>query len=200
MPVEVVNCEQGSEAWFKARIGIPTASCFADLLAKGQGKTRQKYLYRLAGELITGQPTEGYTNHHMERGKVMEAEARAAYAFLNDAEPELVGFIRNGRAGCSPDSLLGASGLLEIKTKIPSLMVETHLRGELPPEHRAQCQGQLWVAEREWIDFVAYWPGFPPFIHRCYREPAFIVTLAQEVARFNEELDTIVERLRGRAA
>ena len=29
---------------------------------------RQTYLYKMAGEIITGEPAESYSNHHMERG------------------------------------------------------------------------------------------------------------------------------------
>jgi hypothetical protein len=46
----------------------------------------------------------------MERGQAMEEEARELYAFDHDAEPQLVGFIRNGPKGCSPRRLIGANG------------------------------------------------------------------------------------------
>jgi len=60
----------------------------------------------------------------------------------------------------------------------------------LPPEHLAQCQGNLWVAEREWIDFVSYWPKMPLFVKRVYRDEIYIKNLAAEVDLFNSELDT----------
>ena len=126
----------------------------------------------------------------------MEPVARDAYAFMRDADPQPVGFIRNGRAGASPDSLLGNDGLLEIKSKLPHLLVETILRDDMPPEHRAQCQGQLWIAEREWVDIAVYWPGMPLFIHRSYRDEDFIKTLAAAVDQFNAELDEIVAKVR----
>lgn len=193
----VHTCEQGSEEWHRARMGIPTASCFATVMAKGQGKVRSKYMRQLAGEIITGEPMESYSNHHMERGKVMEAEARDLYAFMRDAEPEQVGFILNGRKGCSPDAMVGTDGLVEIKSKLPDLMIECFERGPTcPPEHLAQCQGALWVAEREWIDFVAYWPKMPLFVVRVTRDEDYIANLAGEIDRFNDELDGLVERIR----
>ncbi len=172
--MQIFDFDQGGEEWRAARLGIPTASEFATVLAKGEGKTRRTYLYKLAGEVITGEPMEGYSNAHMERGKAMEDEAREAYAFIANAEPQRVGFIRNGRAGASPDSLVGTDGLVEIKTKLPHLMVECILRGEFPPEHVAQCQGQLWISQREWIDIAVYWPGFPLFVKRARRDEAYI--------------------------
>lgn len=198
--MQIIDCEQGTPEWLAARAGIPTASEFACILASGRGgsesKTRRTYLYKLAGEVITGEPMQSFSNGHMERGHEMEPVARDAYAFMRDADPQPVGFIRNGRAGASPDSLLGNDGLLEIKTKLPHLLVETILRDDMPPEHRAQCQGQLWIAEREWVDIAVYWPGMPLFINRSYRDEEFIKTLAAAVDQFNAELDEIVTKVR----
>lgn len=194
--MEIINCEQGTPEWYAARAGIPTASMFATVMAKGEGKTRAKYLYQLAGEIITGEPMESFSNAHMERGKEMEAEARDTYAFVHGVRPEQIGFIRNGTKGCSPDSLIGADGMCEIKTKLPHLQIEVLLRGSCPPEHKAQCQGALWVAEREWIDFVSYWPKMPLFVHRVHRDEEYIKTLSDAVDTFNEELSALVDRVR----
>jgi hypothetical protein len=191
---------QGSPEWFATRAGIPTASRFADVMAKGRGGaeslTRAKYLRQLAGEIITGTPTEEFTNPALERGKEMEAEAREHYAFVQNTEPELVGFVRNGQKGCSPDALIGSDGALEIKTKRADILIDVLLRDEFPPEHKAQCQGVLWVAEREFIDICCYWPRMPVFIKRAVRDNGYIANLAGEVDRFNDELAAIVERLR----
>lgn len=194
--VEIINCEQGTPEWFSARAGIPTASRFSDILAKGQGKTRRSYMLQLAGEILTGEPAETFSNAHMDRGHEMEPDARNAYAFMSDAIPELVGFVRNGNKGCSPDSLVGDSGLLEIKTKLPKLAIDCILKDEFPKEHVAQCQGALWVTEREWIDLAVYWPGLPLFVKRAYRDEEFIATLAEAVEAFNAELSETVEKVR----
>lgn len=200
MTIQIINCPQGTEEWLAARAGIPTASMFATVMASGRGggesKTRAKYMRQLAGEIITGRPMESFSNAHMERGHVMEPEARDLYAFAADVAPEQVGFIRNGQKGCSPDSLIGENGMLEIKTKLPDLLIECLERDDFPPEHQAQCQGSLWVAEREWIDLVVYWPEMPVFIKRAYRDEAYIATMAEAVDKFNEELAALVERVR----
>lgn len=196
--IEVHDMPQGTAEWFAVRRGLPTASCFATIMAKGRGgadsKTRQTYLYKLAGEILTGEPMDSFSNAHTERGHAMEPEARQFYAFLHDAEPQQVGFITNGPKGCSPDSLIGNDGMLEIKTKLPHLMLAVHEAGDFPSEHRAQCQGQLWVAEREWVDLVCYWPKLPPYIVRAYRDEAFIKQLAEAVDQFNEELEALVAK------
>lgn len=195
--IQIFDFDQGSEAWAKARVGIPTASRFADIIAKGEGKTRRKYLYELAGEIMTGEPAESFNNAHMERGKLMEDEARDHYAVMKDVEPVRVGFVRNGNKGCSPDSLIGERGVLEIKTKLPHLLIEAIVRDDFPPEHRAQCQGALWVCERDTVDISCYWPKMPPFIHSAGRDEVYIRNLDSEVARFNDELHALVSRLRG---
>lgn len=204
MAVEIFDCDQNSPEWYQCRLGIPTASKFSTLLATGRGggesKTRREYLYKLAGEILTGEPMYSYSNDHMERGKEMEGEARDMYVFLTDLEPTRVGFIRNGRKGCSPDSLIGNDGMLEIKTKLAHLQCEVLLCDEFPTEHKAQCQGQLWVAEREWVDFCSYWPKLPLFAKRVYRDDAYIKKLSDEVDRFNSELADLVEKIRARRA
>jgi hypothetical protein len=198
--MEIINCEQGTPEWFAARAGIVTASEFQTLLMKGKGggdsATRRTYMRKLAGEIITGEPSEGFSNVHTERGKAMEPEARDLYAFMADCEPQQVGFIRNGRKGASPDSLIGDKGGLEIKTRLPHLMIELLEKDEVPPEHIAQIQGGMWVGEREWWDFVAYWPKLPLFVKRVYRDEGYIKTLAAAVDQFNEELDALVSRIR----
>lgn len=200
--LEILDCEQNSEAWYQARTGLPTASMFGTIMATGKGggesKTRRSYLMRLAGEILTGVPEESYQNADMIRGHQMEPEAREAYAFVTDAEPTLVGFIRNGSKGASPDALIGANGLLEVKTKKASILVDLHVTGGFPSEHKAQCQGALWVAEREWIDLACYWPGLPIFIKRMHRDEAYIREIASAVDQFNQELAQVVEYMRRR--
>jgi hypothetical protein len=190
------DLEQGTPEWHQARAGIPTASAFKSLLAKGEGKTRKTYMYKLAGEIITGEPTESYSNGYMERGHALEGDARSLYAFMTNEDPEQVGFIRNGAKGCSPDSLVGASGMLEIKTQAPHLLIETLLADKFPSEHVAQCQGALWVAEREWIDLVVYYPGMPVFTKRATRDEAYIAELSKAVDIFNAELHELVAKIR----
>lgn len=202
MGLEIIDCIQGSDEWFKVRAGCVTASEFATVMAKGKNgadsKTRRTYMLKLIGEIMTGEPCESYTNKHMERGKEMEAEARDYYAFMTDLEPVRVGFLKNGRVGCSPDSLIGNDGMHEIKTKLPHLHLEALLAGELPPEHKAQCQGGLWVAEREWVDFQSYWPKLPPFIKRVYRDEKYIAEISKAVSEFIAELGELMAKITNR--
>jgi hypothetical protein len=198
--MQIIDCEQGSPEWFTARMGIPTASEFKTVLAvKKEARekiTRQAYMRKLAGEVLTGLPMESYSNGDMQRGKDMEDEARDLYALLTDVDPMRVGFIINHGAGCSPDSLIEEAGGLEIKSALPHIQIERLESGELPAEHRAQVQGNIWLAEREWWDFASYCPRLPLFVKRINRDDGYIATLAGAVNQFNEELAALIERMR----
>jgi hypothetical protein len=199
MELQIFDCEQGTPEWYQARAGIPTASEFDTVMAKGRGggdsKTRRTYMLKLIGERLTKEPMWSYSNEHMERGKVMETEARDLYQMIAEVECQQVGFLRRGAAGCSPDSLVGKDGMLEIKTKLPHLQLDCILYDELPAEHRAQCQGQLWIAQREWVDFVSYWPGLPLFAKRVFRDEEYIQRLAEAVRVFNEEMEETIAKV-----
>lgn len=197
--MQIIDCDQGTPEWFAARLGIPTASAFSTILSSNKEakdkKTRTEYMRKLAGEIITGEPMESYSNVHMERGKVQEDEARDLYAFMTDYEPQRVGFIRNGDRGCSPDSLIGEVGGLEIKTALPHIQIDRLLRGTLPAEHKAQVQGNLWLCEREFWDFCSYCPKLPLFVVRVERDEEYIAQLEKAVDQFNAELKQLVETI-----
>lgn len=200
--IEIFDVEQGTTEWLQCRAGIPTASMFKDATAKGEGKTRRTYMMKLIGERITGELSDSFGNAHTDRGTAMEPDARNAYSFLKDADPVQVGFIRNSEAvrfgpvGYSPDSLIDNNGCLEIKTKLPHLQCELLLSDRIPPEHMKQVQGGIWVAEREWCDFVSYWPGLPVFIKRAYRDEKAIKDLREGIESFYEEMLELEQKIR----
>lgn len=198
MSIKIFDHEQGSPEWRKVRSGLVTASELHSVLAGGKGLTRKAYMNRLAIEIVTGEPVETYQNDHMRRGNEMEAEARNYYAFLKDVELTTVGFLLNDKlkVGCSPDALVGKSGALEVKTKLPALLVDCILRNELPPEHKAQCQGTLWAGELEWIDLEVFWKGLPAFVTRAVRDETYIKNLRTAVVQFQSELHEVVEKIK----
>lgn len=198
--MQIIDCVQGSPEWFAARAGIPTASEFHTVMAVGPkgGKSvgRVDYLNKLAGEILTGEPMASYVNADMERGKLMEDEARDLYAFQTGISPQRIGFIRSGDKGASPDSLIGTDGGLEIKSAAAHVQIKRLLADELPSEHKAQVHGNMWVAKREWWDFASYCPKLPLFIKKVYRDEDYIKKIAQEVDLFNIELRQTVEYIR----
>ncbi len=202
-----IDVEQGSEEWFQARLGLPTASHFSTVMATGRDDdgvslTRQQYLYRLAGEIITGRlAEETFRSRAMERGKEMEPEAVADYEARKGVQVRRVGLGINfsglKRCGASPDGLVGFDGGIETKTMRPDLMIPLLTRGtRMPAEHRAQVQGNMLVWEREWWDFKIYYPGMPDFTVRVSRDDAYIAELQNQIEIFNHELKRLVEQLR----
>lgn len=157
---------------------------------------RRSYLLKLAGERLTGEVMESYTNENIERGHIQEDDARRLYAFVSDELLTQVGFIRNGEKGCSPDSLVGENGVLEVKCALAHILIDKLLRGDFPPEHIPQTQGQLWVCEREWVDIAIYSPKLPLFKKRAYRDVKEIARISREVDAFNDELAETVEKVR----
>lgn len=198
MELQIIDCEQGTPEWFLARCGVATASKFKDVLAKGEGKTRTKYMRELACEIVRGAPSpfEAYKNADMERGNAYEDEARVLYCLLTDYQVSNIGFMRCDRVGYSPDGVIGDDGLIEIKTKADALHAECLLLDKVPTEHTAQIQGGLWVSGRQWLDFVSYTPGLPLFVKRVFRDEDYIAKLDAEVYAFIAELDSMAERIR----
>lgn len=207
MSLKIHDCEQGSDEWFRVRMGIPTASEFGTLLAKGRdGKspslTRAKYLRRLAGERIAGEPGETFKSAETERGKEMEAKARARYALETGFKLTLVGFVTNidGRVGASPDSLVGDKGGVDFKTAKYEILIE-HIESAIkdpsyfPAEHVPQCQGCMAVCEREWWDIAIFWPGMPLFVKRLYRDESYIGRLRVAIDEANAEIEAIMARV-----
>ncbi len=199
--MQTLTCEQGTEAWHEARAGLVTMSEVQALLVKGKdpsgfGSGALSYMHQIIGEQITGEqscPFQG--NQHTARGHEMEIIARELYEERTGNAVEQCGLIVNHGAGYSPDGLVGADGAVEIKSKLPKLQVEVLLAGEIPKEHMAQVQGGLWVAEREWLDFVSYWPGMPLFVKRAYRDEKMISLISERVEAFYQELETRMSRV-----
>ncbi len=198
------NLEQGSPEWNLVRCGKITASRFSDVISKGVGsapsKTRLSYLYFVASEILTGLPAESFTSDAMAYGTLTEPEARQAYEDDVHMAVEQVGFVEmNKWVGCSPDGCVGDKGLLEIKCPKTTTQIQRVLSGEFPSEYMAQVQGQLWVCEREWCDFVSYDGRIKGpasyFKIRVMRDESYIRMLSEKVDLFIEDLNEILERL-----
>lgn len=199
----ITELEQGSPEWLAIRMGIVTMSNMDKLLVNGKGEAgfgadAFSYMDTLIGERITQEIADPFTgNRHTERGHELEPKARALYEAQTDLACTQVAIILNKGCGYSPDSLVGDVGLNEIKTKLPKYQVGVILNDEVPKEHVAQCQGGLWLAEREWIDFISYWPGMPLFVKRMHRDEALIRKMEERVKTFYEILEDRMNRVLG---
>lgn len=207
--LQIVDVEQGSDEWFKARLGLPTASHFGTIMAQGDdgpALTRTEYLYRLAGEIITEMPAEEtFKSRAMERGKEMEPQAIADHERRKKVTVQRVGlginFAGLHRCGASPDGLVGFDGGLETKTMRPDKMIPLLDRGaRMPGEHRAQVQGNMHVFERDWWDFKIFYSKMPDFTVRVRRDDAYIKMLDNQIQIFQHDLKRLVEKLRSMGA
>jgi hypothetical protein len=185
--METIDCEQRSEEWYQARLGIVTASCFKHVLSKGAA--RKKYMEQLIEERISGEPTNSYANKAMQNGIAREADALVAYEKEVSLIVEKVGFLKiNKDVGCSPDGLVGDTGGVEIKCPTAPMHGKYIAQNRLPSTHRAQVQGNLWVTGRLWWDFVSYYPEKPLFIKRVYTDACYIEKLHAAVNVFIQEM------------
>lgn len=206
MTIKIINCEQRSPEWFLARIGLPTASEASTILcAKDDQRSRdarRRYMFKLAGEHLTGKPMATYSNAFMERGREWEPEAREAYSIIKNREVEQVGFIINTAlsAGVSPDGLVGKNRMLEIKTSEPHILISAWDRNEFPGEHKAQCQFGLMIAERDKVDCAIYCRELPVFISEAGRDEDYIRKLRDATMRFNEDLAKVIDFMKRNGA
>ncbi len=190
---------QGSEAWNRARLGKLTASRLADALAttkSGWGASRANLMADLIAERLTGEPAERFVNAAMQWGTDTEALACDAYAFHTDAdlvESEFVDHPSISMSGASPDRLVGADGLLEVKCPLTATHLETLLGRSVPARYLTQIGWQLACTDRAWCDFVSFDPRLPEnmrlFVRRVRREDLKIPDLEREARVFLNELD-----------
>jgi putative phage-type endonuclease len=153
-------------------------------------------------ERLTGTPQDTYINAAMQHGIDTEPQARAAYAFMVDADVKQVGLVPHPRIAhthASPDGLVGEAGLVEIKCGQPASHLEYLTGGAIPAKYMSQMAWQMACTGREWADFVSYCPHFPEsmrlFIQRVPRHEPTIADLETAVREFLCELDAKLARL-----
>lgn len=200
---------QGTPEWFAARCGRATASRIADVVAKtktGWGASRANYAAELIAERLTGVSAERFTNAAMQWGNDHEAEACGAYAWETDAELDECGFIEHPKiqfSGASPDRLISADGLLEVKCPNTATHLDTLLGQAVPGRYVMQVQWQMACTGRAWCDFASFDPRLPPhlrlFIRRVERDDAMIADLEREVAAFLADITDKIDRLQSLA-
>jgi len=204
----IEKVEQGTPEWFAARLGNVTASRVADVIAKtksGYSASRDNYMAQLICERMTNTVAESYSNAAMQWGTETEPLARAAYESYADVLVDQVGYVPNpwlGRAGASPDGLVGKQGLIEIKCPNTATHIDTLLSETVPTKYITQMQWQMACTGRRWCDFVSFDPRLPDglqlFVKRVEYDSEYIAMLEKEIALFLEELDTKIFKLNER--
>ena len=197
----VLDAEQGSNEWLQARLGIPTASMFSNIITPtGRASTGEGYIKQLAGEWLIGEPDVDavFETYWMKRGKELEPEARALYCMMRDVEVEEVGFVYKDamrRYGCSPDGLIGEDGGWECKTPKLSTHLDYLMAGVVPASYIPQIQGCMWVCDRQWWDFMSFHPLTEPLIVRVERDEIYIKTLEGLMGPFLAKLNLMKKKV-----
>ena len=192
--VQLVQIEQGTDAWFQQRLGKVTASKIADIVAKtksGYSTSRANYMAQLVVERLTGVKTESFTNAAMEWGTQTEPLARAAYELKQGIMVDEVAMIDHPTipmSGASPDGLVGEDGMIEIKCPNTATHIDTVLADKTDKRYIYQQQWQMACTGRKWNDFVSFDPRMPDnlqlFIKRVERDDELIKELEAEVVKF----------------
>lgn len=202
----IIDCDQGSEAWFAARLGKVSASRVADVVAKtktGWGASRANYAADLIAERLTGVKAESYSNAAMQWGTDNEPAARKAYEFMAGNGVMTVGIVLHpsiSMSCASPDGLVGDDGLVEIKCPNTATHLETLLGAPVADKYVKQMNWQMACAGRAWCDFVSFDPRLPGemslHITRIARDDALIKSLEADVSVFLSEIADKVARLK----
>ena len=201
----MTEVEQRSDAWFSARLGKVTASRVADVIAKtksGYSASRDNYMAQLICERLTGQQGESFTNAAMTWGTETEPLARSAFEAYADVMVEEVGFVPHPRirdSGASPDGLVGAEGMLEIKCPNTATHIQTLLDRKVPEKYITQMMWQMACADRPWCDFVSFDPRLAErhqlFIKRINYDPEMVNLLENSVIQFLGDVDLKIQQL-----
>lgn len=226
MPIKH-EVSQGSTEWFKAKTGIPTSSDFGELITpageigwytpkrgpkKGQEIPAQKvnaYANKLIADIMRGGCVEEHINSPwMERGVIMEAEARDAYVLSTDNIIENVGLItdNNKHFGCSPDALvvghkkvngkiIKLNRGLEIKCPSPKVHMGYLLDENIEKKYKPQYQGQMLIGELDGVDMFSYHPDLPHALIPMERDENFIIKLNTALIKFRTLMNEKIERL-----
>jgi hypothetical protein len=206
-PSNYFDVEQGSADWLHLRCGCVTSSRVYDAIHKlkrgDYSKERENYMIEKLGEMLTGREADHYVSIPMDFGSENEPLARELYAMNTTLPVETCGYFRHPkieRAGASPDALVGADGLLEIKVPNTATHLDYLIHDYVPPEYTAQMFWQMACTGRDWCDFVSYDPRLPIeqgfYMRRLERSGAVIAEMEGEVERFLDELNALAAKLR----
>lgn len=187
----VHDAPQGSPEWLRARLGIPTSSCFSKLVT-GTGKVSEgegpkTYTDRLVAEYVLGEPLDSLDGMPViERGHELEGRAAGWYEFEYAPGVTLteVGLcLTDDRcAGASCDRLADDAGVVEIKCPLAHTFVKyTRDPAALRKEYEAQCQGQLWVTGRAWCDLIAWNPVMGGEVVRILPDPKWHAAIEKAI-------------------
>jgi len=193
-----VNCRQGTDEWFEARLGLLTASEFDQIITKTgkQSSSWEAAVNKCVAERILGGMDEGFQSNAMIRGQSLEHEALEFFNFAHGYNFERVGFFEAIDAdgfslgyGCSADGEDVAKKIgLELKCPLSHTHVGYLLNNRLPDIYKHQVQGCMLVTGYEQWIFGSYHPDMKCFSVVVERDDKYISALKSELDRCCEEI------------
>ena len=199
------NCRQGGDEWLNLRAGRFTATDAPELMPdKRTGKARkglETLAFKKAAFILTGNLPDNYESPAMEIGKMREPQARDLYREITGNIVQEVGFVElDEYVGCSPDGLVGAEGLIEIKCKTDHNHLYAVCKDYIDPDHELQVQFQMLITGRQWADYVLFNPLFknPIYIKRVFKDADVQAKLAEGLDLGRELIKGIIKDYDGR--
>lgn len=199
--ISVADSQQGSEAWFKLKLGVISASDASKVVAKKDSDTRFSYMCKLVAQVCTG-VIEEINSKAMDWGNQHEDAARAHYEFSEHVSMTRLPFVfkdKTYREGCSPDGLVSSTKGAEIKCPFNTEnFIKFADKNFIKPEYVWQCQFTLRVMEAEEWDFVQYDPRMkknPMSIFSVKRDAEKQQKLDDMVPEFISDMDAMLARL-----
>lgn len=208
MKFTVLNVQQRSLDWFRARLGRLTGSRAADMLAvlksgKGETAARRRYRMDLVAERLTGRSADEdqFVTKEMQRGIELEAAAFAEYEAVTGQVVTRCGFLSADEimTGTSLDGYIeDFAGLVELKCPKSVNHLECLRTQEIPEDYLPQMTHHLWVVEdASWCDFVSFDDRFPAglrlFVKRLNRADVDLAQYEKAALTFLAEV-SIEER------
>lgn len=196
-----LDCEQGSEEWLAARLGIPTATGIKNIVTQSGQKSSGwvSYLAELIAESIEG-GGDSFKSSDMQRGNELEPRARMAYEFETGNDVVQVGGVylnTDKDLMVSPDGLIpNLKKGVEIKCPKMKTHIKYLLEGGVPVEYVIQVQAALWVTGYETWDFISYCPEYqkqPLYIYTAERDPVLMQAFDEHIPNFIRTLKAYKE-------
>ena len=196
-----LDCDQGSEEWLAARLGIPTATGIKNIVTQSGQKSSGwvSYLAELIAESIEG-GSDGFKSNDMQRGNELEPRARMAYEFETGNDVVQVGGVY---LNADKDLMVSPDGLIPnlkkgVEIKCPKM--KTHIKylleGGVPVEYVIQVQAALWVTDYETWDFISYCPEYqkqPLYVYTAERDPVLMQAFDEHIPNFIRTLKAYKE-------
>ena len=203
-----VELIQGSDEWFKVRMGKITASKLSDLMKKtkyGESTYKTRLRMELAIERITGKSASpNFMNQAMHDGVEREPDARTLFEAMTGKEVALCGSFDHPEivnTSASPDGLLrGENATLEIKCPTHVTHAKNLLSETLDARYQHQVQWQIACTESDYAYFASYHPDFPPELRlkvvKVEKDDKLIAEIEEAVREFDIEVEGLINDIK----